>query len=307
MKDTLFFHQAELLLQVLPYFRSEKDLALKGGTAINFFINDLPRLSVDIDLCYLQVLGREESLQNITNAIGRVSETIQIHYPNSQIDPRVNHRDGVQYGFNIELNDVSIKVETNYVIRGSVHPPVERELSKGCQELFNTATRIQTLSREDLYGGKICAALDRQHPRDLFDIKVLFEGEGEGISEDIRKTFIVYLISSPRPIVELLDPQIKDISALFDQEFQDMTREEVTLRELEDARKKLVEWVRSELTVTERSFLMSFKEGLPKWDLLEYKHIPDLPAVRWKLRNIETMPKAKHTAAVKKLERYLSS
>jgi len=305
VKDTLFFHQAELLLQVLPYFRSEKDLALKGGTAINFFLRNLPRLSVDIDLCYLPVLGREDSLRNITDAISRVSESIKSHYPDSQIDPRVNHREGVQYGFNIELNDVSIKVETNYVIRGSVHPPVERELSKGCQELFNTATRIQTLSREDLYGGKICAALDRQHPRDLFDIKVLLEGEG--ISEDIRKTFIVYLISSPRPIVELLDPQIKDISSLFDQEFQDMTREEVTLRELEDARRRLVEWVRAELTTTERAFLMSFKEGQPKWDLLEYKHIPDLPAVRWKLRNIEAMPKAKHAAAVKKLEIYLSS
>ena len=43
MKDTLFFRQAELLLQVLPYFRTEKELALKGGTAINFFIRDLPR------------------------------------------------------------------------------------------------------------------------------------------------------------------------------------------------------------------------------------------------------------------------
>ncbi len=305
MKDTLFYRQAELLLQVLPYFRSEKELALKGGTAINFFLRDLPRLSVDIDLCYLPIFGREETLQNITAAIRRVSESIKTHYPECQIDPRINNLENVQYGFYIELNGVTIKVETNYVIRGSVHPPIKRDLSDACQLLFNTATRVQMLSSQDLYGGKICAALDRQHPRDLYDIKVLLDGEG--ISDELRKTFIVYLISSPRPIVELLDPQIKDISTQYDQEFLDMTREDVTLQELEDARKRLIEGLKAEMTVTEKDFLLSFKQGQPKWELLEYKHIQDLPAVQWKLRNIESMPQAKHAAAIGKLDKYFNS
>ena len=55
MKDTVFFRQAELLLRILPLIYKEDVFALKGGTAINFFVRDLPRLSVDIDLAYLPV------------------------------------------------------------------------------------------------------------------------------------------------------------------------------------------------------------------------------------------------------------
>ena len=58
MKDTIFFKQAELLLRILPLIDKEEVLALKGGTAINFFVRDLPRLSVDIDLTYLPVNER---------------------------------------------------------------------------------------------------------------------------------------------------------------------------------------------------------------------------------------------------------
>lgn len=303
MKDSLFYRQAELLLRVLPYFRAEKDLALKGGTAINFFFRNLPRLSVDIDLCYLPALGREESFKNISEAIGRVIKEIRLHYPDSQISPRINHRDGVQYGFNIQLNGVSIKVETNYVFRGAVNLVKERELCPDGQSLFNVATSVQTLSRNDLYGGKICAALDRQHPRDLFDVKKLFDNkEYDG---DIRSSFIVYLISSPRPIVELLDPDLKDISDLYKQEFQGMIREEVTLKELVDTREQLTTLIKSTLTTGEREFLLSFKKGQPNWSLLKYDHIKNLPSVRWKLMNIEAMSQDKHLAAVDKLAKCL--
>jgi len=49
----IYRSQVELLLRVLPYVAKEKVFALKGGTAINLFVRDLPRLSVDIDLTYL--------------------------------------------------------------------------------------------------------------------------------------------------------------------------------------------------------------------------------------------------------------
>jgi hypothetical protein len=52
MIDTVYFRQAELLLRVLPLVDREAVFALKGGTAINFFVRDLPRVPVDIDLVY---------------------------------------------------------------------------------------------------------------------------------------------------------------------------------------------------------------------------------------------------------------
>ena len=65
MKSSPFFKQVELLLRTLPYIAAEKCFALKGGTAINLFVRDMPRLSVDVDLTYLPVEPREESLGKI--------------------------------------------------------------------------------------------------------------------------------------------------------------------------------------------------------------------------------------------------
>ncbi len=81
MKDTVFFRQAELLLRILPLIHKEEVFDLKGGTAINFFVRDLPRLSVDIDLTYLPVNERDFALNDIRNALIRISEEIQRRIP----------------------------------------------------------------------------------------------------------------------------------------------------------------------------------------------------------------------------------
>lgn len=68
-RDSLFYRQVALLVRVLPWVATEKCLALKGGTAINLFVRDMPRLSVDIDLAYLPIEPREASLQHISAAL----------------------------------------------------------------------------------------------------------------------------------------------------------------------------------------------------------------------------------------------
>jgi len=138
-----------------------------------------------------------------------------------------------------------------------------------------------------LYGGKICAALDRQHPRDLFDVKLLLDNEG--ITDKIRTAFIVYLISHNRPMNELLNPTFQDISNQFTAEFKGMMFNRITLEELNHARKELVNRLMSDLTEREKRFLISVKSKKPQWDLIEVEHIKDLPAVKWKLLNLEKM------------------
>lgn len=157
----------------------------------------------------------------------------------------------------------------------------------------------------DLYAGKICAALDRQHPRDLFDIKLLLENEG--ISDDLRKVFLVYLISHPRPIAEVILPTHKDIRNLFEGEFLRMTEIPVTVEELEEARKDLIHILHSSLTDDEKRFLLSFKAKTPEWTLLGLEGIDQLPAVRWKMINLEKMPKDKHEKALRTLQAILES
>jgi len=303
MKDTIFFKQAELLLKILPIIFKEKIFALKGGTAINFFIRDLPRLSVDVDLTYLPINERNLALSDITSALIRISENIKRLIPKTKIFPKKLH--GTEYlrGIIVNQEGVTVKIEPNLIIRGSVYPPKTWSLSKKAQDIFELSVQCQILSPDELYAGKICAALDRQHPRDLFDIWLLMKNEG--LTPQLRKIFIVYLISHSRPMIEILNPKPKDIRDTFEKEFKSMIAEQVSYEELEETREKIVSWLKSDLTMDEREFILSIKEGNPKWDLLPFEGIEKLPAVKWKLLNIKRMDSIKRKIAIHNLRNYL--
>ena len=284
-KDTVFFRQAELLLRVLPLVNQEEVFALKGGTAINFFLRDLPRLSVDIDLTYLPINDREAALSDIDKALLRISERVEKTIPGVRVFSKRDREFNLVVGLLIRRDDATIKVEPNAVLRGSVFPTETRTLCQKAQDLFELSFEARTLSFEDLYGGKACAALDRQHPRDLFDIDMLFKNEG--LTEKIRKGFIVYLVSHSRPMVELLNPNWGDLRPVFEKEFQGMVIEPVTAEELRIAGEQLVSRLHEEMTEEERRFIVSIKEGEPQWDLLGVPGIENLPGVR--------MEASKHT------------
>jgi predicted nucleotidyltransferase component of viral defense system len=199
LKDTRFFRQAELLLQIIPFFSNVKVFALKGGTAVNFFIRDLPRLSVDIDLAYLPVTDRENAIGDISMTLEKIAELISQRLSATQINRKYLTGSRRTIALLVKRDDVSVKIEPNLVIRGTVFPCENRILCERAETLFEQSVALSTLSFADIYAGKICAALDRQHPRDLFDIKILLENEG--LTDQIRQAFIVYLISHPRPIV----------------------------------------------------------------------------------------------------------
>lgn len=302
-KDTVFFRQAELLLRVLPSVNDEEVFALKGGTAINFFFRDLPRLSVDIDLTYLPVNERKTALAEIDKALLRISERVEKTIPGVRVFSKKARAFEVLAGLLIRRRDATIKVEPNSVLRGSVFPPEKRSLCQKAQDLFELSLDARTLSFEDLYGGKICAALDRQHPRDLFDIDLLFKNEG--LPAKVRKAFIVYLLSHSRPMIEILNPHWAGLQAIFEREFQGMVVEPVTAEELKVAGEQLVARLREEMTPEEKRFIVSVKKGEPDWNLLGIPGIEKLPAIQWKLQNIRQMDPKKHREAVRKLRDHL--
>ena len=303
MIDAVYFRQVELLLRVLPLVDREAVFALKGGTAINFFIRDLPRVSIDIDLAYLPVGGRDLSLREISDALVRISRNVENRIPGTKIVPRKIKGFDIWSGCSVQREDAAIKIEPNLVMRGSLFPPERRTLSPRARSLFELSVECRTLSENELYAGKICAALDRQHPRDLFDVLMLLR---EGTFNDaMRKAFIVYLISHDRPMVEVLDPRFADIQPVFEAEFRDMALEEVTCEELERTREQMVSMIAKDLTIQERQFIVSIKEGMPQWDLIGVEGVQNLPAVQWKLLNIGRMAPSKHQQALRKLRDYL--
>ena len=303
MKETRFFKQAELLLQILPFFSDEKIFALKGGTAINFFIRSLPRLSVDIDFAYLPVNLRDEAINEISSALEKTKERISHGLPVSRIETKQLRKSQKTVALLIRNESALVKIEPNLILRGTVYPPEDRALCDEAEDLFQQSTMFKISSFEDVYAGKICAALDRQHPRDLFDIKILLENEG--VTQKIRKAFIIYLISHPRPIVELLNPNFIDISRTYENEFREMTIKKIDLDDLIQVRCSLVQLIKSQLTLDERRFILSVKKKKPQWNLIGIDHVKNLPAVKWKLINLERMDSSKHKKAVNRLQDFL--
>ena len=303
MKNSIYYKQADLLIRILPHVAEEPDFALHGGTAINFFVRDLPRLSVDIDLTYLPVESREDSLESIGRKLRAIGEKIRKTISGVRVEEKIDKTSGAVTKLFANQQGALVKIEPNLIIRGAVSPCEERELSKGARDLFGKSVSVKTLSFQDLYGSKICAALDRQHSRDFFDVKILLENEG--ITEAVRKSFLVYLISHNRPMYEVLAPRLKDLRPVFEKEFSGMPRIAVTCEELERVRKELIAKIRSSLTPTEREFLVSFKERKPEWKLLGVEGAERLPAVRWKLANLDNFERVKHKAAVARLKKAL--
>ncbi|GAK56848.1 conserved uncharacterized protein [Candidatus Vecturithrix granuli] len=303
LKNSPAYHQAELLLRILPLINVESVFALKGGTAINFFVRDLPRLSIDIDLAYLPLTNRQTAIDEISQTLQNITEKIIRTLPGSIIVSKTIENTAFLKGMIVKWEDAVVKIEPNLVIRGSVFAPEMKLLTAQAQTLFELSMSVRTLASAELYAGKVCAALDRQHPRDWFDIWLMLRCEG--FYEMLRKAFLVYLISHPRPIIELLNPKFQPISDTLYHEFKAITREPFEYKELLNARAELVRIIKQSLTEKERRFLASFKQAEPDWNLLGLEHIQNLPAVQWKLFNIRQMTPQKRQQAVVKLRQYL--
>ena len=169
--------QAALLVRVLPFVAAEQSFALKGGTAINLFIRDMPRLSVDLDLTYLPVADRAASLTAIDAAMRRISDAITRGLRGARVDETRLKGENCVTRLEVRLDGAQVKIEVTPVLRGCVYDPELRSVSDRVEEEFGFG-EIQVVSFADLYAGKIVAALDRQHPRDLFDVRDLLAHEG---------------------------------------------------------------------------------------------------------------------------------
>lgn len=294
----------ELLLEVLPYSLKDERVALKGGTAINLFHRNFPRFSVDIDLCYLPLEDRDKTYQNLHGILRELKDSLE-----KKLGLKVrasNPLDGEKEAKLVAVKgDVEIKIEPNFVLRSSLFPAVDIELASNAVKEFKKSVTARCLNIADTYGGKICAALDRQHPRDLYDVKYLLENEG--ITTDVKDSFILYLISHNRPINELLNPNFKDITREYSEEFVDMAQIEVSLEELLANRKKLVRLINTSLTQNDKEFLLGFAADQPDWTLVRENKIKDYPSVKWKIMNQKKMSGTKRDRYIDSIKAVLES
>lgn len=306
MIDPRYRPQVDLLIQTIPFIAKQSVFALKGGTAINLFIRDMPRLSVDIDLTYLPVDDRESALRNISDGLNRIKADLEESI--RSITVSALSREGHDAKINCQLSGAQIKIEVNTITRGSVEEPKLMRINKKAEAVFGRFAATGIVSFGELYGGKICAALDRQHPRDLFDVRLLLDNEG--FSDEVKKGFIIALISHMRTINELLRPTLLDQRQAFENQFSGMADIPFSYKDFEETREELVKTILAELTDNDRMFLMSFKKAEPDWDLFSVSRAQHLPAVIWKLRNLKKLKREnvqKHNALLNTLDNTLFS
>ena len=267
-QTSVYTQKVDLLLRLLPLVMEEKVFAVHGGTAINLFLRNLPRYSVDIDLTYIPLADRKKSIEDINLHLKSISEKARKAFPGMH-----------------EYRGKQVKVEVNQTKRGIVggemmHLP----LCEKAQEEFQVYCIADIVPVSQLYGGKVAAALSRQHPRDLFDVKYMTIP-----LKDCREGLIFCLLGSDRPIHESFAPTLIDQHEALANQFVGMTDIPFSYEEFEETRTKLIADVNNLLTDADRRFLVSFEYGVPEWDNYEFAYFKDFPSVKWKLLNLQKL------------------
>lgn len=280
--EARYLEQSRLVVDVLPFVAQEPQFALKGGTAINLFEKDLPRLSVDIDLTFLPLTDRDTAIRDINAALSRICRSVDNMVG---VSARLS---GSEVSRKIICNrgDTTIKIEPNFILRGTVYPARIMDDSPATEEKLGYC-RINVLSRAELYGGKFCAALDRQHPRDLFDVAQFF-GEG-GTVDDVKGGFIALALGHNRPLHEILTPNMLDQTETFTLQFAGMSDVPFTYEDHVATFRRLVADINASLAREDRERLVAFTALEADADVFGILGLEKLPSIIWKRRNLETL------------------
>lgn len=278
--DNNYKNQVSLLLSVLPEIAKEPKFALHGGTAINLFYQNMPRLSVDIDLTYTHFSDdREFDIKEIRSLLEELKERLAKRMSTIRFIDQTHAFEELKLLCSVP--GAFIKVEVNQINRGLIGEPLLMTLCENAQQLFDVFCEMQIVSEKQLWGGKIVAALDRQHPRDIFDIRNLLNETG--FTNEIMEGFLFFLLCSNRPMHEILRPKLSDQKLLFNNHFIGMTNIPFSYQDFESVRIKMIELIHEKLTINDRHFLLAFAKGDPIWNTNDYSMFP---AIKWKLLNI---------------------
>ncbi|MEO0289437.1 MAG: nucleotidyl transferase AbiEii/AbiGii toxin family protein [candidate division WOR-3 bacterium] len=286
------------ILQIID--KIDNDFLLKGGTAINLFYRDLPRLSVDIDLVFNSLVEREQAVIKNNKFFDEFEKSLW-EIMKYKITSK-NYTNNFITKIIINSKQGPIKIEPNCIVRGTLNGFEKKTLSNIVYEKTNIYVTFNCLNKKELYASKICAALDRQHPRDLYDIFIMLKEEN---INDIDFETLFYILQSNRPLSEIFDPQKKDISNSYKKNLTDLMLIEVSLKDLNITMQKIIDWVQKSVFLKYYDFLLSFAEGNPDFKKLKID-ISMYPGIEWKILNIKKMKKEKIINEIKSLKKLKS-
>ena len=287
---------AALLVDLLPEVAKQDCFALYGGTAINFFVLDMPRYSIDLDLNYIAIEDRQTTLRTIASAMSGIKAGIESAIPG--ILTKQTHGDTKLL---VELRDISVKLEANIVRRGLLEEPRRMPLCAKAQAEFGVPPHsMRIMPFGQLYAGKIAAALGRQHPRDLFDAKKLLDGEG--FTDSVKTAFVLELAAAQGNIHELLNPNFHDRRNAIQEQFAGMSDENFTHEDHQSTLRRLVDAVREGLAEQDKAFLLSVVRAAPDWSIHDFERFPNVQWKQLNLRRLKTDNPQKHRRLLEQTE-----
>lgn len=293
--NDIYKKQVALLIRIMPLVYRIKDFAVHGGTAINLFHKNMPRYSVDIDLTYIPIQDRTTSLNTINEHLKMLKSSIEKAIPGIKVVPKYD-----VWKLQCTLNGATVKIEVNGTKRGIIGATEDKMLCDKAQQEFSMACKARTVSYSQLYGGKITAALSRQHPRDLFDCKYMEISS----FNDVKDGFMLCLLGSDKPIIESLRPNSIDQTDALENQFKGMSDVEFSYVDYEETRINLISQINAALTETDKDFILSFEDGTPDWNKCCAGDLSNYPSVKWKLQNINKLKETnsqKHKQGIERL------
>lgn len=278
--NNIYLQKVELLLKILPFVTDEECFAIHGGTAINLFVKNLYRLSVDIDVTYIPIEDRDASFSHINDALLRIAGRVERSFPEVRVILRLDI-----CKITCESRGCQVKIEVNQTKRGLVcGEAVLMPLCEKARSLFGVEVDARIVSLPQLYGGKISAALSRQHPRDLFDVKQM-----DIPLADVKEGLIFCLLGSDRPIYESFRPNFVNQREAMERQFSGMSEMNFSYDDFEVTRDKLVRDVNAVMTEEDKRFLTSFEDLSVEWESSPYSSFREYPSVRWKIQNLQRL------------------
>lgn len=280
-----YIEQVRLIISILPILAEQSVFAIKGGTAINLFYQEFPRYSVDIDLTYLPVQDRETSLQQISENLNSLGNEIKQRRPEYSVR-RLSGGGKLATRILVSYMDTDVKIEVSPVMRNTLFPPSLMNVRDTVKHEYGSASML-VLSAEEVFAGKFCATLERSLPRDLFDVKIFFDNQH--VSDLLLRVTIIYLLCGRRPIHEMLLPNKKYIDNLYNAEFKQIMITKVSLDDLYLARAQLFKALHEKLDDRVMTFLEGFHECNPNYSLIGLPQAENLPAIKWRLLNLNKL------------------
>lgn len=232
-------------------------------------------------------------------ALKNILKNVKRNFPDIKAHDKI---DKLKLFFQREQSSNIVKIEVNFVMRQSLGTPSLRILCQKARDMFQKSCEMMVLPVDQMYGSKMVATLDRQHPRDLFDIQFILRCP---ITEGIKKGFMFQLLNSKRGFHELICPSYKSKSMIKDimlTKFNGMANSPFTYQDYMDTRDMLVRTVHENLNEQDKIFLIEFMKGNPRWDIYDFRGHPSTERRLMRLENLRKNP-VKFKVQLEKIEK----